>query len=75
MGCVCSRGVGVAPVRIGVVEQERLFGHHVGREGREEFLADEGNYAASNALFQLMQADGDTLLRFADIITGMEQPA
>jgi hypothetical protein len=44
-------------------------------ENEAHFLADEGNYAASNALFQLMQADGETLLRFADIVIQAEAEA
>lgn len=38
-------------------------------EDEAQRLADDGNIAASNALYELVyKASGDTLLRFADIV-------
>ena len=44
-------------------------------ETEAQRLADDGNIAASNALYELAyKANGDTLIRFANIVSRMYQP-
>jgi hypothetical protein len=44
-------------------------------ETEAQRLADDGNIAASNALYELVyKANGDTLIRFSRIISGLYQP-
>lgn len=56
--------------------EERIARISEAVENEAHFLADEGNTAASNALFGLLlNADNDTLLRFADIVIQAEAEA